>query len=105
MGEMMKPGIGTYDRFKEMFGAAAKQAGKKYYLIPHFIAAHPGTTAEDMMNLALWPKTNRYRADQVQAFLPSPMAAATAMYPTGVNPLRGVRPLLREALKEWAAPT
>ena len=88
---MMKPGIGTYDRFKEMFEAAAKKAGKKYYLIPYFIAAHPGTTDEDMMNLALWLKKNRYRADQVQTFLPSPMATATAMYHTGVNPLRGVR--------------
>ncbi len=68
-----------------------KQAGKKYYLIPYFIAAHPGTTDEDMMNLALWLKKNRYRADQVQTFLPSPMATATAMYHTGVNPLRGVR--------------
>ena len=91
LDKMMKPGIGTYDRFKEMFDAAAKEAGKKYYLIPYFIAAHPGTTDEDMMNLALWLKKNRYRADQVQTFLPSPMATATAMYHTGVNPLRGVR--------------
>ena len=91
LDKMMKPGIGAYDRFKEMFDAAAQRAGKKYYLIPYFIAAHPGTTDEDMMNLALWLKKNRYRADQVQTFLPSPMATATAMYHTGVNPLRGVR--------------
>ncbi|MFC3677039.1 YgiQ family radical SAM protein [Ferrovibrio xuzhouensis] len=91
LDKMMKPGIGAYDRFKEMFDAATKRAGKKYYLIPYFIAAHPGTTDEDMMNLALWLKKNRYRADQVQTFLPSPMATATAMYHTGVNPLRGVR--------------
>ena len=91
LDKMMKPGIGAYDRFKQMFDAAAKQAGKKYYLIPYFIAAHPGTSDEDMMNLALWLKKNHYRADQVQTFLPSPMATATAMYHTGVNPLRGVR--------------
>jgi uncharacterized radical SAM protein YgiQ len=91
LDKMMKPGIGTYDRFKQMFEAAAQKAGKKYYLIPYFIAAHPGTTDADMMNLALWLKKNRYRADQVQTFLPSPMATATAMYHTGVNPLRGVR--------------
>lgn len=91
LDKMMKPGIGTYHRFKQMFEAAAKQAGKQYYLIPYFIAAHPGTTDEDMMNLALWLKRNRYRADQVQTFLPSPMATATAMYHSGVNPLRGVR--------------
>ncbi len=91
LDKMMKPGIGAYDRFKQMFDAAAKQAGKEYYLIPYFIAAHPGTTDEDMMNLAIWLKKNRYRADQVQTFLPSPMATATAMYHSGVNPLRGVR--------------
>jgi len=91
LDKMMKPGIGTYDRFKEMFDAAVKRAGRKYFLIPYFIAAHPGTTDEDMMNLALWLKKNRYRADQVQTFLPSPMATATAMYHTGINPLRGVR--------------
>ncbi|RAI43721.1 YgiQ family radical SAM protein [Rhodoplanes roseus] len=91
LDKMMKPGIGAYDRFKAMFEEAAKEAGKQYFLIPYFIAAHPGTTDEDMMNLALWLKKNRYRADQVQTFLPSPMATATAMYHTGVSPLRGVR--------------
>jgi uncharacterized radical SAM protein YgiQ len=91
LSKMMKPGIGTYDRFKAMFDEAAKKAGKQYFLIPYFIAAHPGTTDEDMLSLALWLKRNRYRADQVQTFLPSPMAVATAMYHSGVNPLRGIR--------------
>jgi uncharacterized radical SAM protein YgiQ len=91
LAKMMKPGIGSYDRFKQLFDQAAKKAGKQYFLIPYFIAAHPGTTDEDMLNLALWLKKNRYRADQVQTFLPSPMAVATAMYHTGVSPLRGVR--------------
>ncbi len=91
LAKMLKPGIGAYDRFKEMFDKAAAKAGKKYFLIPYFIAAHPGTTDEDMMNLALWLKKNRYRADQVQTFLPSPMAVATAMYHSGVSPLRAVR--------------
>ncbi len=91
LSKMMKPGIGAYDRFKKMFDEAAKKAGKEYFLIPYFIAAHPGTTDEDMMNLALWLKRNKYRADQVQTFLPSPMALATAMYHSGKNPLRPVR--------------
>jgi uncharacterized radical SAM protein YgiQ len=91
LAKMMKPGIGSYDRFKEMFDQAAKKAGKQYFLIPYFIAAHPGTSDADMLQLALWLKRNRYRADQVQTFLPSPMAVATAMYHSGVNPLRGVR--------------
>ena len=91
LAKMMKPGIGSYDRFKEMFDQAAKKAGKQYFLIPYFIAAHPGTSDADMLQLALWLKKNRYRADQVQTFLPSPMAVATAMYHSGVNPLRGIR--------------
>lgn len=91
LSAMMKPGIGTYDRFKELFERYSKQAGKEQYLIPYFIAAHPGTTDEDMLELALWLKANGFRPDAVQAFLPSPMASATAMYRSGKNPLRGVR--------------
>jgi len=91
LGKMLKPGIGTYDRFKQLFDRYSREAGKKQYLIPYFIAAHPGTTDEDMLQLALWLKKNGFRADQVQAFLPSPMATATAMYHTGRNPLRPLR--------------
>jgi len=91
LSKMMKPGIGSYDRFKQLFDAAARAAKKDYFLIPYFIAAHPGTTDADMMNLALWLKRNKYRADQVQTYLPSPMALSTAMYHTGVNPLKPVR--------------
>jgi uncharacterized radical SAM protein YgiQ len=88
---MMKPGIGTYDRFKQLFDRYSREAGKEQYLIPYFIAAHPGTTDHDMLELALWLKRNGFRPDQVQAFLPSPMASATTMYHTGKNPLRKVR--------------
>ena len=90
LNKMMKPGIGTYHRFKELFDKYSKEAGKEQYLIPYFIAAHPGTTDRDMLNLALWLKSNELRVDQVQNFLPSPMATATAMYHTGKNPLRRV---------------
>ena len=90
LSKMMKPGMGAYDRFKEMFEAASKAAGKKQYLIPYFIAAHPGTTDEDMLNLALWLKKHDFRLDQVQTFLPTPMALATAMYHTEKNPLKKV---------------
>ena len=90
LSKMMKPGVGTYYRFKELFDKYSKEVGKEQYLIPYFIAAHPGTTDEDMLELALWLKRNGFRADQVQAFLPSPMASATAMYHTGKNPLQRV---------------
>ncbi|HTP39864.1 MAG TPA: YgiQ family radical SAM protein [Steroidobacteraceae bacterium] len=90
LSKMMKPGMGTYDRFKELFDRYSKEAGKEQYLIPYFIAAHPGTTDTDMLELALWLKKNGFRADQVQAFLPSPMATATAMYHSGRNPLKRI---------------
>jgi hypothetical protein len=87
---MMKPGMGAYDEFKRLFEKYSKEAGKEQYLIPYFIAAHPGTTDEDMLNLALWLKKNNFRLDQVQTFLPTPMALATAMYHSRKNPLRKV---------------
>ncbi len=90
LSKMMKPGIGSYDKFKAMFEKYSEEAGKKQFLIPYFIAAHPGTSDEDMMNLAIWLKKNGFRADQVQTFYPSPMATATAMYHTSLNPLKGV---------------
>lgn len=87
LSKMMKPGIGSYDKFKQLFDKYSAAAGKKQFLVPYFIAAHPGTSDEDMMNLALWLKRNGFRADQVQTFYPSPMATATAMYHSGRNPL------------------
>ncbi|ROS04873.1 putative radical SAM protein YgiQ [Sinobacterium caligoides] len=90
LSKMMKPAIGTYDAFKRMFEKFSKAAGKEQYLIPYFIAAHPGTSTEDMMNLALWLKSHGFKADQVQAFYPSPMANATTMYHSGRNPLSAI---------------
>ena len=90
LSKMMKPGVGAYYRFKELFDKYSKEAGKEQYLIPYFIAAHPGTRDQDMLELAVWLKKNDFRADQVQAFLPSPMASATAMYHSGKNPLKRV---------------
>src|SRR5574343_225646 len=88
LSKMMKPGMGAYDRFKQLFDRFSREAGKEQYLIPYFIAAHPGTEDEDMLNLALWLKKNNFRLDQVQTFLPTPMALATTMYHTERNPLK-----------------
>lgn len=90
LSKMMKPGIGTYDEFKRLFDKYSAEAGKEQYLIPYFIAGHPGTRDEDMLNLALWLKSHGFRADQVQNFYPSPMATATAMYHSGHDPLKRV---------------
>ncbi|MCW2476907.1 YgiQ family radical SAM protein [Candidatus Symbiopectobacterium sp. NZEC151] len=90
LSKMMKPGMGSYHRFKELFDTYSRQAGKEQYLIPYFISAHPGTRDEDMVNLALWLKKNRFRLDQVQNFYPSPLASSTTMYYSGKNPLSKV---------------
>ncbi len=98
LSKMMKPGVGSYYRFKELFDKYSKEAGKEQYLIPYFIAAHPGTRDVDMLELALWLKSNGFRADQVQAFLPSPMATATAMYHTAKNPLKRISRVSEEVV-------
>lgn len=100
LSKMMKPSIDSYHRFKKLFDRYSQQAGKEQYLIPYFIAAHPGTTDEDMLQLALWLKQQNFRPDQVQAFLPTPMALATAMYYSGRNPLKNLH-LSNE--KVWTA--
>lgn len=88
LSKMMKPGMGSYYKFKKLFERFSRDAGKKQYLIPYFIAAHPGCEDSDMVKLALWLKRNKFRVDQVQTFYPSPMALATAMYHSGRNPLK-----------------
>lgn len=96
LDKMMKPGMGSFDQFKSMFEKYSKEAGKKQYLIPYFISAHPGTEEEDMLNLALWLKKNNYECDQVQNFYPSPMCNATSMYYSETNPLKRVKYKKRE---------
>ena len=91
LSKMMKPGMGAYDEFKALFDKYSKEAGKKQYLIPYFISAHPGTKDEDMVNMALWLKSNDFKLDQVQNFYPSPMANATTIYHTEMNSLRNIK--------------
>ena len=90
LARMMKPGMGSYYQFKRLFDRFSREAGKEQYLIPYFIAAHPGCEDQDMVKLALWLKRNKFRVDQVQTFYPSPMALATAMYHSGRDPLKKV---------------
>ncbi len=91
LNKMMKPGMGSYHAFKTLFDKYSKAAGKKQYLIPYFISAHPGTTDMDMVNLALWLKENDFKLDQVQNFYPSPLANATTLYHTEIDSLRNVK--------------
>lgn len=91
LSKMLKPGMDSYYEFKRLFDKYSKKAGKEQYLIPYFIAAHPGTEDKDMVYLALWLKQNGFRPDQVQNFYPSPMALATAMYHSQYNPLKKLK--------------
>ncbi|VUD63971.1 Ribosomal protein S12 methylthiotransferase RimO [Thalassocella blandensis] len=88
LSKMMKPGMGAYDAFEKMFYKFSAEAGKKQYLIPYFIAAHPGCEDDDMLKLAQWLKKHDFQVDQVQTFYPSPMSLATAMYHSDRNPLK-----------------
>ncbi len=89
LDKMKKPPIAAYERFAGAFCEASEQAGKQQYLIPYFIVGHPGSTLKDTIELALWLKRNNMRPRQIQEFIPTPMAIATAMYVTGIDPLSG----------------
>lgn len=84
---MKKPPVSSYERFQRLFAEASSQAGKEQYDIPYFISGHPGSTLEDMVELALWLKAHRRRPRQVQDFIPTPMSMATAMYYSGFDPV------------------
>jgi uncharacterized radical SAM protein YgiQ len=112
--KMKKPGIESYERFASAFCRASEEAGKEQYLIPYFITGHPGSTLADTIELALWLKKKNMRPRQVQDFIPTPMAIATAMYYTGIDPLTNEPvPVARElrdkrrmkALLFWWDPT
>ena len=87
LDKMKKPPVEHYERFAQAFCQASDAAGKEQYLVPYFITAHPGSTLKDTIELALWLKARKMRPRQVQDFIPTPMAIATAMYWTGVDPL------------------
>ena len=83
---MKKPSTESFERFAEKFGQASKRAGKQQYLVPYFIASHPGCGVEEMIELAVFLKQRGYRPRQVQDFIPAPMDVATCIYYTGLDP-------------------
>ena len=84
--KMRKPANDDFEKFAEVFDRESKKAGKKQYLVPYFIASHPASDLDAMINLAVFLKLNGYRPDQVQDFIPAPFDVATAMYYTGIDP-------------------
>jgi uncharacterized radical SAM protein YgiQ len=86
LARMRKPSGDDFEKFAESFEAESRKAGKKQYIVPYFIASHPGSDLEAMIDLAVFLKRNGYRPDQVQDFIPAPFDVATAMYHTGIDP-------------------
>ncbi len=84
---MKKPATNTFDHFAERFKAASKRAGKEQYLVPYYIASHPGSGVAEMIELAEYLKASGYKPRQVQDFIPAPMDIATCMYHTGLDPM------------------
>jgi uncharacterized radical SAM protein YgiQ len=84
--KMRKPSNDDFEKFAEVFDKESKKAGKKQYIVPYFIASHPASDLDAMINLAVFLKLNGYRPDQVQDFIPAPFDVATAMYYTGIDP-------------------
>jgi uncharacterized radical SAM protein YgiQ len=84
---MKKPSIEDFEAFARRFGKISEEAGKKQYLIPYFIASHPGCDLHAMIQLALFLKRNNFRPEQVQDFYPVPFDVATCMYHTGIDPM------------------
>ena len=87
LDKMKKPSIKSYERFAETFCRASEEAGKEQYLVPYFISGHPGSTLDDAIELGLYLKERKMRPRQVQDFIPTPMAVATTMFWTGIDPL------------------
>ena len=84
--KMRKPANDDFEEFTEAFNRESKQAGKQQYIVPYFIASHPASDLDAMINLAVFLKANGYQPDQVQDFIPAPFDVATAMYYTGIDP-------------------
>ena len=89
LDKMRKPSGDDFEAFAEIFNQESKRAKKKQYLIPYYIASHPGSDLDSMIDLALYLKRTGYRPDQVQDFIPAPFDVATAMYYTGIDPFSG----------------
>lgn len=86
---MGKSPVEVYDAFREEFFEENRRQGKKQFIIPYFIAAHPGSTMQSAIELALYLKKQGFVPDQVQEFYPTPSTVSTCMYYTGLDPRPG----------------
>jgi len=95
------PGPGR--RALPAFALASRKASAKPPKSPmsgFFIASHPGSDLNAMIDLALFLKRNGYRPDQVQDFIPAPFDIATALYWTGIDPFTGEEVYVAKGLRD-----
>jgi uncharacterized radical SAM protein YgiQ len=98
---MKKPENDNFETFARDFRKASQQAGKpKQYLVPYYIASHPGSDLHAMIDLAIFLKRNGYRPDQVQDFIPAPFDIATCMYYTGIDPFTKQEVYIAKGLRD-----
>jgi uncharacterized radical SAM protein YgiQ len=97
---MKKPDVDDFEGFTTAFKEASTRAGKKQYVVPYFIASHPGSDLNAMIDLALFLKRNGHRPDQVQDFIPAPFDIATCMYYTGLDPFTGQQVHVAKGLRD-----
>lgn len=97
---MQKPGPHVYKRFVERYKEVNKQLGKKQYLVPYFIASHPGSTLKEAVKLAEYARDMGYNPEQVQDFTPTPGSLSTCIYYTGINPFTGKKVYVPRSFKE-----
>jgi uncharacterized radical SAM protein YgiQ len=101
LAAMKKPDTGDFESFAQDFQKASERAGKpKQFLVPYFIASHPGCDLNAMINLAVFLKRHGYRPDQVQDFIPAPFDIATCMYYTGLDPFTKKRVYVARHLRD-----
>jgi hypothetical protein len=92
--------VNDFEGFATAFKEASTRAGKKQYVVPYFIASHPGSDLNAMIDLALFLKRNGHRPDQVQDFIPAPFDIATAVYYTGIDPFTGEEVYTAKGLRD-----
>ncbi len=97
---MKKPDGDDFRGFTRAFQAASGRAGKKQYVVPYFIASHPGSDLNAMIDLALFLKRNGHRPDQVQDFIPAPFDIATCIFHTGIDPFTGQEVYVAKGLRD-----
>jgi uncharacterized radical SAM protein YgiQ len=100
LDKMKKPCNDDFEKFADKFARESKRAGKKQYLVPYFIASHPGSDLDAMIHLAVFLKRNGYKPDQVQDFIPAPLDVATCMYYTGIDPFTKKKVETAKSLKD-----